>query len=376
VITDEICDVFDHPRRMWAQVYASLSPAAQLVMVALALAGPVIPLSELEEAVSISHSEVIGQLESSLRELDDTFIKITRSGRYGDTVYVDFLNPSIQDFIESVLEGTPELVRSFIAEAPSISQPSTVVRMAEAQSHTVGPDFPRMRTWVARNASMIIDSMITIAMKDLTTHGSDAGHIVSIVDFADKHFPSVRLPKLQDLLDRIFAHPNQHGSIPVYFSLLMENRRQAVVRRHLKYDFFESALQWAVSAAASPGNFEAVVAMQQTKGGTGADWDAIYTAFRLAITSRVASLGEDDDDDIWTLQRELDEYGRLADELGVDIDELKDAFEAYISEIPPEDDDYEESGSVGSTYASRNAEKELNEMDAMFLQLTESRTVY
>lgn len=127
---DSFVAYLDNPTSIWENVFETkITDLSKCVLINLAACGGPIFLSDLEKAVSefttkkgrryeVSYSHSL--FLRALKELESTFITIGRDDHGNE--YIDFQNPSIQDFLTNYLDKEPLLSEDLIASAIFIEQ--------------------------------------------------------------------------------------------------------------------------------------------------------------------------------------------------------------------------------------------------------------
>lgn len=131
---NEFRDIFlnalEHPESIWLKAYeAQISMFSRCVLVILATTGTPIFLDHLELAIKqfgADHNNEYGftvnpfDFEKSIRELHDSFITTQKDfmGRF----VVNFLNPSIRDFLAGYLDRHPGILQDVIKSALYFNQ--------------------------------------------------------------------------------------------------------------------------------------------------------------------------------------------------------------------------------------------------------------
>lgn len=361
MIADEIRELFDNPFRLWMQVYNSLSPAAQATFVTTVLMAPPCDLGEVEALISLTYPGLRGDILHAERELDDTFLHFEKS--IFDTIDVDFMNPSIQDFAHNVLDANPELMRPYLTHASEYTPLATMAELAEAAVRSSGFDFPRIHTWVTNNANEIIQAMARLI--------SDYTHLSSTLDFAHKYCRGLFVPELAGQLEATFGR-FERAFVGDISSIILDVDRRSVISLHLSKDYLDRAVEWAVSHTLDADDVDSALDMNTLSGvsNKAANIDALRANFMEIARKRARALG-DDDETLWGLRNELEELQRLAHRLDCDISYVEAEFENYMEDMPPEDDDYDEDDRADRDSAGSTRDSTIAEIDEMFMGLLE-----
>lgn len=121
----EFKNFLDYPESIWQHAFENqISDLSRVVLWLIATTGTPILLTDLETAVSsfVSHNDTKYKfaydgfsLRKSIKELENTFINIKKDRE--NTVFLDFQNPSIYDFLKGYIEKNNlifDLVKSFV----------------------------------------------------------------------------------------------------------------------------------------------------------------------------------------------------------------------------------------------------------------------
>ncbi len=121
--------LMNNPHDIWRHAYMhELSQAARDVLVALYSLSYVVYVDDLEKAFDGLHTRSIrranqrsapGAYKAAMKELDGSFIEVTDG-------QVDFINPSVRDFVSTVLQDDPEVVLDVVDSAVKFNQLSEI----------------------------------------------------------------------------------------------------------------------------------------------------------------------------------------------------------------------------------------------------------
>jgi len=124
VYFDDFVKNLDNPTRIWNHAFRNqLTEAAQHLLLTMGSLPDEVLLTDLEIAFNsfyqyrhakLGFSTSSRDFEHALKQLDGNFIK---TNALGDTRIVTFHNPSVQDFLESYLAGSPNDVAALIDSA-------------------------------------------------------------------------------------------------------------------------------------------------------------------------------------------------------------------------------------------------------------------
>ena len=126
---DSFVECLDNPVGIWKNVFETkITELSKLILINLVSCGSPIFLSDLEKAVlnftrchgkygiTFSH----GDFHRSLKELENTFTKIMKDD--GRIDFIDFQNPSIQDFLVNYIGCDPILIEDLILASTYFEQ--------------------------------------------------------------------------------------------------------------------------------------------------------------------------------------------------------------------------------------------------------------
>ena len=122
----EFISNLDKPFRVWENAFErEISEYSQMLLYVLNSIGNRVFLTDLTKAVNVLNKEMqidfgVNSFKESLKETEGTFIKINT---YSDGKHViNFLNPSIRDFLNEYMFRYPDLLKTIIKTAPSWTQ--------------------------------------------------------------------------------------------------------------------------------------------------------------------------------------------------------------------------------------------------------------
>lgn len=153
-----------NPGEIWAEAYrAQLVRGGRELLLALASASCPLPVEVLRgfwlplrraPGGQGTDVELVHEFDLALRQLDGNFIRTRQSG---DSIAVEFHNPSINDFVRMQIVSTPALVEALVKEAQTFEQVQTLLGLRKDRESR-GPAFqvcdPR---WVERVLPRVFD---------------------------------------------------------------------------------------------------------------------------------------------------------------------------------------------------------------------------
>lgn len=145
------------PKEIWRHAFIyELSQSARDILVSLYSLTFQVYIEDLEEAFDCLHARsiertlqksAVSAFKNAMKELDGSFI---RTGEWG----VEFINPSVRDFIASILNDDPEIVLDVIRSAVKFNQ---VLNMLSGAKND-GP-FAAARNRLTQNKAMVAEKL-------------------------------------------------------------------------------------------------------------------------------------------------------------------------------------------------------------------------
>ena len=129
-LADEILAVLDNPTRMWSHALRELSQEGQRLFLTLPLLPQPILIDDLQVAYTTQHFNKTEPFLDSLRALDDSFVSISAGTR--NQRWVDFWNPSLQDFSHEYLNQYTDWLDSLLSSPVYYEQIASVYELAMA----------------------------------------------------------------------------------------------------------------------------------------------------------------------------------------------------------------------------------------------------
>ena len=153
---DHVRALLENPQEIWRHAYThELSQAARDVLLAVQSLSYLVVADDLELAFERLHVRSIARLNqrrvpgawrAAMKELESSFLELKRG-------QIDFINPSVRDFMGSIIEADPSLALDVIAAAVRFNQLSGVWEGSKSD----GP-FPSVRQRVLDNAPLFSDA--------------------------------------------------------------------------------------------------------------------------------------------------------------------------------------------------------------------------
>src|ERR1700722_20746442 len=103
-LADELLAALNDPTYMWSHALKESSPDSQRLFLAMALLPQPVSADDLQIAHSAESASRVEPFIDSLRTLEDSFIKIEAAGYMSSRRWVNFRNPSLQDFAYQYLD--------------------------------------------------------------------------------------------------------------------------------------------------------------------------------------------------------------------------------------------------------------------------------
>ncbi|MFL0355488.1 restriction endonuclease [Erythrobacter sp. GH1-10] len=280
------------PKEIWRHAFIyELSQGARDLLVALYSLSFQVYLEDLEEAFDRLHARsiertqqksAVSAFKSAMKELDGSFIRI---GEWG----VEFINPSVRDFIASILNEDPEIVLDVIRAAVKFNQ---VLNMLSGAKE--GGPFSAARNRLEQNKAFIAEKLDQLLNTEhLRWVDSRSGRRGMYVDHS--------LPRKVEALFEL--HKELPEARPVTLRAL-EQLTQVVERGTLQYSELRGVVEYAWNNR-----------------GSGL-WDDIQPLLKAVASDLERAFADD-----WLVLLELD--ASIGDDFEAAIPGFSDAFEAY-----------------------------------------------
>lgn len=147
---DKFISFLDNPDSVWKHAYENqISSLSRLFLAVLMTCGGPILSKDLFRMLEIFFSNnpsLIPDIfsdysfKSSLRELENTFIKIDRG--QGKEIIIDYINPSVQDFLVNYYKNNPRIVEQIVASSIFFNQIYKVFYYKKFESEFDGNRIP------------------------------------------------------------------------------------------------------------------------------------------------------------------------------------------------------------------------------------------
>lgn len=257
-LADEILAVLDNPTRMWSHALRELSQEGQRLFLTLPLLPQPILIDDLQVAYTTQHFNKTEPFLDSLRALDDSFVSISAGTR--NQRWVDFWNPSLQDFSHEYLNQYTDWLDSLLSSPVYYEQIASVYELAMARRpgnwtlppRSSGPPYTAafdegaqiysgIHSWVVRQHGVLLPKAIDLALSNSiilnSAQYSRSDHWVAlqeIVEMMLAYGDSINQTKEQSfglLIERALQPPGKSSATTI-FALLREPRTAELIERY------------------------------------------------------------------------------------------------------------------------------------------------
>ena len=184
-LADEILVVLDNPTHMWSHALKELSHESQRLFLTLSLLPQPLLIDDLQAAYSTQSFNKTEPFLDSLRVLDDSFVSIS-AGTDGKR-WVDFRNPSLEDFSVEYLSQYSDWLDSLLSAPVYYEQIASVYELAMARRpgqrtlppRSAGPPYTQtfhegavkysgIHSWVIKRHGDLLAKAIDLALANAT----------------------------------------------------------------------------------------------------------------------------------------------------------------------------------------------------------------
>jgi len=198
-LANNILAVLDDPTHMWSHALRALSNESRRLFLTLTLLPHPIAIDDLQVVYSAQRFDRVESFSDSLQTLDDSFTSIVDSfisisaGR--NQRWIDFRNPSLQDFAQEYLNQHPDWLDSLLGMPVYYEQIARTYELAMAQHpdrislppRSAGPPYKKavhkgaakyvgIRAWVTRRHSDLLAKAMDLALSNSVLSPRDYSH--------------------------------------------------------------------------------------------------------------------------------------------------------------------------------------------------------
>jgi hypothetical protein len=403
-LADDILAVLNDPTHMWSRALGELSQESRRLFLMLTLLPHPILMDDLQIAYSAQKFNKTGTFSDSLRTLDDTFISISAGIRISISAatqnrrWIDFWNPSLQDFSQEYLNQHSDLLDSLLDAPTYYEQVTTVYDLAMVRhpdrwslpSRSAGPPYTKIihkesakyagiRSWVTRRHSDLLAKAIELAASNSilspdvyfrrTPRWKILKELIEIMlEFGDSLDRSEE-QSFNGLIEQALESASKPSAADI-LELIQGNETGKLIERHYSGNALEvlrsSILdedEWKFPLLAKIDEMLGIdpnVSMLE--------WGDDYVRYVNLIVD-----GLSNSTDWERLDKTIRELEDTASFLGLDLYDSISALETRRDNLPPErDEDYEgygsDSGSSDSRADDLSSERQLNNIFGSLLE--------
>jgi hypothetical protein len=287
-LTSELRAVLDNPATVWDAVVTNLANEPRIALLVLTTCKTPISLVEWQEALSRVSIDAAVKFESSLRVLDDSFVKIQRA----HNIYrAEFRNPSMDDFCAGYLDRNVGIATTVASRKPALQQIGRLIELGTAQKPVDVATYKgfRQRKFVniyealISDPSVLLERLLEIMPDDSRMSDSlsvPTSHVLTLLSQAS-HVPEkwqsaarARLSPTMLALD--FNSGNDRF---IYFALVDHARARALSR--LLGSSFETLYARLAASAIALSHFDTLVNIDIAleRSGSDAIWASRFEEF-------------------------------------------------------------------------------------------------
>jgi hypothetical protein len=397
-LADELLAALNDPTYMWSHALKESSPDSQRLFLAMALLPQPVSADDLQIVHSAESASRVEPFIDSLRTLEDSFIKIEAAGYMSSRRWINFRNPSLQDFAYQYLDEYSDWLDTLLSSPVYYEQIAGVYNLAMAHSpgswtekkrgsisvktdYREGPiKFQNIRQWVVIRHKRLMIRAFELAISDAELN---AYHYVRYYDKPDvcnklkelleilKTFGMPASEELKAGLSNLVTRalePTNEASAKVMIGLLRVNDTAEVIRAHSSPDAMKVLRRnildkdtWKFALLSQIDSFLRVDYEDSM-----ADWGEDYVSYAEEMISNMP-----DESDYGDYTRTIGELQDISSYLGIDLQDSISALEAARAEIPDEDESGNYENYNSESKPSRGSSDPLGELDRIFSGLLE-----
>jgi hypothetical protein len=321
----------DHPDQIWDHAFRrELNEHQQALLLLMATMPPEVRLGDLRRAFDSTYDTPRLAFAHALRTLEVTFLRIGHDHTGADVV--EFVNPSVQDFLGRVLAQEPGEVRTLLRGAIGTEQVEALWNLGRTRADERYPS-PLMRTALKEHRSELAAAVIRVSGAQTLGRPTTTEDWLAFAVRARGLGAEARAaldPWLDQQLTECAARwADERGSRRAAVELLSTLLRHGMRRR--AGQMIPVAKRWLTDSASDPEDYDLLDDLRRLGDDVfGADeWQHVLTGFQQ-LMEETLTWGEPDEAD-------LDRLEEIANTLGIyyDDDELE---RVRLAAMAPEPD--------------------------------------
>jgi hypothetical protein len=378
MLTEDLLAILNDPTEMWARALQQLPRDTQRLFLTLALLSPPISVDDLQRAYVAQEFDPENTFLSSLKALDDSFIRIGKRYESGDSLsallwrakgvrFVDFWNPTIADFSQSYLDENTDWLPRLLGHPSFTDQLTTVFGLAMTE-YDGELKFPNIHRWVRDNSIELLSQLLTLAepgglgARVTRPYGSSEAtlaDIVRIVAWIRQRMPNACVPEFQQYV-RAKLSPSSAAEMSTLGYTVYHNpgRNEIEALSGISvFKFLRSHLinvdEWRYAYLVKIDAMLDEIGREESL----ADWGVTYRSY---VDSLVQELENAESKE--RIIEAISEVTEAMDILGLDLNDQLSDLEDYAENFPPEEDeDYEQ-----ESRSEPDDSSEMSSVDALF----------
>lgn len=161
-LKQELLEVLDNPATVWDAVVANFSSHTRINLLVLATCKTPIDIIDWQAATARVSLEAAAAFESSLRALDDSFVRASRRG--GSTHFVEWRNPSMDDYCAAHLDRNAGFATKIATHQPTRDQVERLIELGLARDPQ---DWPRpmhanLQAALITDSTLLLDRLLEL----------------------------------------------------------------------------------------------------------------------------------------------------------------------------------------------------------------------
>lgn len=173
-LAERILENLNNPNQMWTRIYNNeLNFGSQMLLLVLATMPENNNLEDVSEAWSarmqknLASIQMTANLSESIREIEGTFVKIEA---YGDVKSLKFINPSVRDWILSVIDSLPHEIEHQLTSARYFEQVELLWRYSFKTSAAAPARTSHIQRNLVSNSQLLASAIQSLAYSRSADH--------------------------------------------------------------------------------------------------------------------------------------------------------------------------------------------------------------
>lgn len=175
----ELLAVLDNPSSVWNAIVGGLPTETRTALLVLTTCEVPLSIVTWQEAVARISADAAVRFEIALRRLDDTFVLTSRK-RHG--YFVDYRNPSMQDFCVEHLDSNVGLAVRVATQEPSLGQIQRLIDLGTAAPivRSRGKRYPNIHEALVARPDLLLNRLLDL-MSERPDLSERDGQICSLI---------------------------------------------------------------------------------------------------------------------------------------------------------------------------------------------------